>query len=104
MTESKIILTCIECITPDIVKTKNSGEIDSYHCHNCSQEYFESINYSKPEDCFENILLKKQNTILKDALKFYANPYNYTPDLDAMYGKNLNEKAFKALEEVKGVK
>jgi hypothetical protein len=35
-----------------------------------------------------------------EALRFYANPYNYTPNRDAMYGKYLNDRAWKALAKI----
>lgn len=59
MSESKIILTCLECENPDIVKTINSWEHDSYHCVNCGQEYFESVNYGDNSDVFRAKLLEK---------------------------------------------
>lgn len=46
MSESKIITICAECYGKDIVKTLNSFSSDSYHCHDCKQEYFESVDYS----------------------------------------------------------
>ena len=71
-------------------------------------EELENEFKSKNGDAFKLLIdkvanLHKRLMISEEALKFYSDPYNYTPDLDAMYGKNLNEKAFKALEEVKGM-
>ena len=88
MSESEIILHCPECASGRIVKTINSCEPDGYHCLDCKQELFESVEYSYIT-AFEKLQKENQELKLKldkserqrdlavEGLWYYANPCNW---------------------------
>lgn len=81
MIESEVILYCPKCASSKIVKTINSSEPGCYHCLDCKQELFESVEYSYitafKKLQAENQELKRKLDLAVEALGFYGDSVNW---------------------------